>query len=222
MNSPTEENYLKVIYALNTAGTKGASTNDIAEKLNTKASSVTDMLKKLAEKKLIHYKKYQGSTLTDKGRQLALNIVRKHRLWEVFLVDKLKFKWDEVHEIAEQLEHVQSRELSRRLDDYLGNPKYDPHGDPIPDADGNIKPQLAKKYLAEIKEKENAVIIGVADSSPELLRHLEHQKLTLGSRLSVLAVYEYDRSMLLKLESGKELNLSHQICKNIWVKLESQ
>jgi DtxR family Mn-dependent transcriptional regulator len=221
MNSPTEENYLKVIYALNTEGTRGASTNDIAEKLSTKASSVTDMLKKLAEKQLVHYKKYQGTSLTEKGTKLALNIIRKHRLWEVFLVDKLKFKWDEVHEIAEQLEHVQSRELSKRLDNYLGNPKYDPHGDPIPDANGNIKPQLSKKYLSEIKENEHATIIGVADSSPELLRHLEQQKLSLGTTLYVVNVYEYDRSMLLQLENKKELSLSHQICKNIWVKSEN-
>ena len=130
----TEENDIKAIYALTKHQDKGAATTKISEELNTKASSVTDMLGKLADKKLISHKKYQGATLTKTGLETALRIVRKHRLWEVFLVDKLHFKWDEVHDIAEQLEHIQSKELVDRLDKYLGYPKLDPHGDPIPDA----------------------------------------------------------------------------------------
>ena len=220
MHSQTEENYIKVIYTLAKKTGRGASTNEIAEKLNTKASSVTDMLKKLSEKKIVNYKKYQGTTLTKTGETLALNIIRKHRLWEVFLVDKLNFKWDEVHELAEQLEHIQSKELTKRLDDFLGNPKYDPHGDPIPDIHGKMSQYEQKKYLSELSAKSSGIIIGVVDSSPELLRYLEHQKLTLGTSLEVLEVFEYDRSMLVKAGKEKELTLSHQICKNIWVKYD--
>src|SRR6185312_6510017 len=138
MNTFTEENYLKAIYHLSTQE-ENVSTNQIAVSLNTKAASVTDMLKKLADKELINYAKYQGVTLTVQGEKVALNIVRKHRLWEYFLVEKLNFKWDEVHDVAEELEHISSRELVDRLDDFMGNPKYDPHGDPTPDRHGKFK-----------------------------------------------------------------------------------
>ena len=138
IHSFTEENYLKAIYHLSTGNNSVVSTNQIAEITNTKAASVTDMLKKLAEKKLINYIKYQGVTLTEAGKNAAVNIVRKHRLWEVFLVEKLGFKWDEVHDIAEELEHINSESLINRLDDFLGNPAADPHGDPIPDRSGTI------------------------------------------------------------------------------------
>ena len=134
----SEENYLKTIYHLNLILDSEISTNAIAEKMETKASSVTDMLKKLAEKNLVNYKKYQGVSLTLEGKLAAKMIVRKHRLWEVFLVDKLDFSWDEVHDVAEQLEHIKSEKLINKLDDFLGNPTEDPHGDPIPDAKGNV------------------------------------------------------------------------------------
>src|SRR5437868_332834 len=138
MNTFTEENYLKAIYHLSLQS-ESVSTNQIAASLNTKAASVTDMLKKLADKKLINYARYQGVTLTVEGERVALSIIRRHRLWEYFLVEKLSFKWDEVHDVAEELEHISSKELIDRLDDFMGNPKYDPHGDPIPDCNGLFK-----------------------------------------------------------------------------------
>src|SRR6202000_540504 len=142
MNTLAEENYLKSIYHLS-LNTESASTNQLAALLNTKASSVTDMLKKLADKELINYTPYQGVTLTPAGEKIAINIIRKHRLWEYFLVEKLGFKWDEVHEMAEEMEHISSNELIDRLDRFMGYPKYDPHGDPIPDSNGNF----TAKYL---------------------------------------------------------------------------
>src|SRR6476620_10565441 len=134
----SEENYLKTIYHITSSSGAEVSTNAIAEKMETKASSVTDMLKKLADKDLVHYKKYQGVSLTDKGLHSAKMIVRKHRLWEIFLVEKLAFSWDEVHDIAEQLEHIKSEQLVNKLDAFLNFPTEDPHGDPIPNAEGNI------------------------------------------------------------------------------------
>src|SRR5580693_6558937 len=138
MNTFTEENYLKAIYHLSLQS-ESVSTNQIAASLNTKAASVTDMLKKLADKELINYTKYQGVTLTPQGEKIAVSIIRKHRLWEYFLVEKLNFKWDEVHDVAEELEHISSKELADRLDQFMGYPKYDPHGDPIPDSNGKLK-----------------------------------------------------------------------------------
>src|SRR3984885_5178673 len=138
MNTFTEENYLKAIYHLSHES-GSVSTNQIAAALNTKAASVTDMLKKLADKALINYEKYQGVTLTSAGQKIALHIIRKHRLWEYFLVEKLNFKWDEVHEMAEEMEHISSVELIDRLDKFMDYPKHDPHGDPIPDSDGKFK-----------------------------------------------------------------------------------
>jgi len=136
----TEENYIKAIFKLEELNqSKAVSTNDIAIKLSMQPASVTDMIKRLAEKKIVSYKKYHGVLLTVKGKKIALTIIRKHRLWEVFLVKKLNFKWDEVHEIAEQLEHINSNELVEKLDDFLGNPKFDPHGDAIPDKEGNMR-----------------------------------------------------------------------------------
>jgi len=138
MFSQAEENYLKAIYALQNELGMAINTNLIAKKINTKASSVTDMIKKLSVKKLLTYKKYQGVQLTDKGKKVALKVIRKHRLWEYFLVKKLNYRWDEVHEIAEQLEHIKSETLIDNLETFLKYPKFDPHGDPIPDKDGNI------------------------------------------------------------------------------------
>ena len=170
----SEENYLKAIYHLEIDADKGISTNSIAKKLETKASSVTDMLKKLSDKELVAYQKYQGVTLTSKGFHLAKMIVRKHRLWEVFLVDKLNFSWDEVHDIAEQLEHIKSDKLINKLDDFLDNPTEDPHGDPIPDANGKIlkKEQL---LLSDLKEGQNGICVGVKDTSSEFLKYLDKQ-----------------------------------------------
>src|SRR5688500_18567354 len=160
MNSFTEENYLKAIFKLLEGDDEAVTTNAIAEKMNTRAASVTDMLKKLSEKKLINYKKYQGVTLTSSGKKIALNIIRKHRLWEVFLVEKLNFKWDEVHDIAEQLEHINSDTLIERIDKFLNYPKFDPHGDPIPDINGKF--QSNKSVLvSELKLNSVGIMTGV-------------------------------------------------------------
>ena len=213
----SEENYLKTIYHITAVSGVEVSTNAIAEKMETKASSVTDMLKKLAEKELIVYKKYQGVLLTAKGSHLAKMIVRKHRLWEVFLVDKLQFSWDEVHDIAEQLEHIKSEKLINKLDDFLGNPTEDPHGDPIPDANGKIN-KVEKLVLAELNENQIGICIGVKDSSSQFLKYLDKNQITLGSKIEVLAKEEFDLSLRIKVEE-KAVTISNIIANNLYVKI---
>jgi DtxR family Mn-dependent transcriptional regulator len=216
MHSFTEENYLKAIYHLSDQSNSGVSTNAIAEVTNTKAASVTDMLKKLADKKLINYIKYQGVTLTEVGLKAALNIIRKHRLWEVFLVEKLGFKWDEVHDIAEELEHINSAMLIERLDDFLGNPAADPHGDPIPDRTGNF---LHKKLVkvSEMKQGQAGTISGVNEHSSVFLKHLEKLGLTLGTKIIIAELVEFDGSILLAVDKKKEITISREVAKNILV-----
>jgi DtxR family Mn-dependent transcriptional regulator len=213
----SEENYLKTIYHITSSSGTEVSTNAIAEKMETKASSVTDMLKKLAEKELIVYKKYQGVLLTEKGSHLAKMIVRKHRLWEVFLVDKLQFPWDEVHDIAEQLEHIKSEKLINKLDDFLGNPTEDPHGDPIPDANGKIH-KIEKLILAELNENQSGICIGVKDSSTQFLKYLDKNQITLGSKIQVLSKEEFDLSLKIKVED-KTVTVSNIIANNLYVKI---
>ncbi|MCB0397516.1 MAG: metal-dependent transcriptional regulator [Flavobacteriales bacterium] len=217
METLAEENYLKAIQRLEEDGKKGASTNDIARRLNTKASSVTDMMKRLADKKLVVYEKYKGARLTASGLKVALRITRKHRLWEVFLVDKLGFKWHEVHEIAEQLEHIQSPELTNRLDKFLGFPRFDPHGDPIPDADGNIKTRPAMILLSECEKGKSGTIVGVQDSSDVFLKHLEKMGLVLGTKVEILNKHEYDDSMEIRINGKTQLTLTHRVAKNLCV-----
>lgn len=213
----TEENYLKAIYHLSIGKTKGVSTNAIAEQLQTKASSVTDMMKKLAEKQLVSYQKYYGVRLTDEGQKVAISTIRKHRLWEVFLVDQLHFKWDEVHEIAEQLEHIQSEELTNRLDDFLGNPQYDPHGDPIPDRTGKIEDQRQMEPLSEAELGKSYVVVGVSDSSSAFLQYLQSLELTLGTTLENIERFEFDGSLHIRF-TGKDLHISNQVASNLMVK----
>src|SRR6218665_2482201 len=203
----SEENYLKTIYHITSSTGAEVSTNAIAEKMETKASSVTDMLKKLAEKELIVYQKYKGVLLTKEGSHLAKMIVRKHRLWEVFLVDKLQFPWDEVHDIAEQLEHIKSEKLINKLDDFLGNPTEDPHGDPIPDANGKIN-KIEKILLAEINEKQTGVCVGVKDTSSEFLKYLDKQGIALGSKIEFLSKESFDLSVKIKVDE-RELSISN-------------
>lgn len=213
----SEENYLKTIYHLTTISKAEVSTNAIAEKMETKASSVTDMLKKLADKDWIHYKKYQGVSLTNKGQIAAKMIVRKHRLWEVFLVEKLHFPWDEVHDIAEQLEHIKSEELINKLSNYLGNPTKDPHGDPIPDSDGNII-TIEKVLLSELEIGQNGICIGVKDSSAAFLKYLDTNKIALGSSIKLLSKEDFDLSLKIIIDS-KEMVISNKIASNLFVKL---
>jgi len=213
----SEENYLKAIFHLTTVADAEISTNAIAEMMETKASSVTDMLKKLAEKDLVNYKKYQGVSLTDIGRLSAKMIVRKHRLWEVFLVDKLNFAWDEVHDIAEQLEHIKSEKLINELDDFLGNPTEDPHGDPIPDAQGRMA-KMDKQLLSDLAISQIAICVGVKDSSAEFLKYLDKQGIALGSKMEIISKESFDLSLIIIVDS-KELTISNKIASNLFVKV---
>jgi DtxR family Mn-dependent transcriptional regulator len=212
----SEENYIKVIYHLSLVSPKGVNTNAIAGMLDTKASSVTDMLKKLSEKELVSYQKYQGVSLTDKGFYSAKMIVRKHRLWEVFLVDKLNFSWDEVHEIAEELEHIKSENLINKLDEFLDFPSFDPHGDPIPNADGEIK-KINKLLLSEADLNKEYQCVGVKDSSSEFLQYLDKQKIALGSKIKVKEKESFDDTLLVQIDS-RQLTISNKIANNLYVK----
>lgn len=217
----TEENYLKAIYALSHLHNQAeVSTNQISEHLNNKAASVTDMLKRLSEKKYIDYKPYKGVKLTEKGKKAAVKIVRKHRLWEVFLVEKLNFKWDEVHDIAEQLEHIDSDELIEKLDVFLGKPKADPHGDPIPDASGKFYIQKSIT-LSSAKPKQNLIVTGVTDHSTGFLQFLSNSGLGLGEAVKINMVNEYDNSLSVKLKKNKVLFLSNKVASNILVEVQS-
>jgi DtxR family Mn-dependent transcriptional regulator len=214
----TEENYLKVIHRLSEATSEDISTNAVAELMQTKAASVTDMLRKLADKGWVNYQKYQGVRLSPAGEKIALSIVRKHRLWEVFLVDKMGFNWDEVHEIAEQLEHIESDELVQKLDAYLGFPKTDPHGDPIPNKEG-ILPELAYLHLSDIKAGKNCILMGVAQDSAVFLQLLTKLNLSLGAKLAIMEINEFDRSIFVSINDADPIFISHEVAKNILVKI---
>ncbi len=216
MLSKSEENYLKAIFHLSTTNNKIISTSAIAQQLNTKASSVTDMVKKLSDKQLVSYVKYQGVSLTEAGAVIAVNVIRKHRLWEVMLVEKLNFSWDEVHEVAEQLEHIQSKKLVNEIDAFLGFPKHDPHGDPIPDEHGNIN-FLEKSLLSSIGLNQIVICIGVKDTSSDFLRYLDKQKISLGKKIIVLDKEAFDNSMRIQIDNCV-FTISQQIANNIYVK----
>ncbi|MCJ8166206.1 metal-dependent transcriptional regulator [Pontibacter sp. E15-1] len=216
MHSFTEENYIKNIFKLSENGTQEVNTNAIAEALDTKAASVTDMLRKLSAKELVNYVKYRGVSLTDEGKRVALQVIRKHRLWEVFLVEKLKFSWDEVHDVAEELEHVGSSLLTKRLDEFLGHPQFDPHGDPIPTENGEL--HLKKqRLLAELEVNDGGVVVGVNDSQPLFLQYLDKMGISLGSRIMVLDRFGYDNSLEISLEDDKRLVVSSEVSKNIFL-----
>lgn len=212
----TEENYLKAIYHISQAGNREVTTNAISDCLQTKPASVTDMLRKLAQKNVINYVKYQGVTLTSMGRKEALQIVRKHRLWEVFLVEKLKFNWDEVHEIAEQLEHIQSKLLIKRLDEFLGFPQHDPHGDPIPNEEGEMS---AKKQicLSELAVNSHGIVISLKETSPLFLQYLDKINIYIGAKLKITDRIEFDSSLEIQIDGKKSVTISNEIAKNIMV-----
>ena len=215
--SITEENYLKAIFKLSENNSGSVSTNEISGEMKTKAASVTDMLQKLAEKKLLSYKKYKGVKLTKKGTEIAVALVRRHRLWEVFLVEKLNFNWDQVHEVAEELEHVSSELLTSRLDAFLDYPKYDPHGDPIPDKNGNI-PYFEEKSLGELKPGEIGFIASVNEQSPEFLQYLDKLDLSIHSKVEVLDSNDYDGSKQIKLNNNSTFFASSKVCDNLTVR----
>ena len=217
--SPTEENYLKAIFKLTEEAEKpSATTNAIATEMNIAAASVTDMLRRLSEKELIHYEKYKGVHLEASGRKIATTLVRKHRLWEYFLVEKLKFEWDEVHDIAEELEHVHSDELVNRLDKYLGKPNFDPHGDPIPRADGTI-PTRQLTPLSHLKVGQHGVLTGLQEHPDSLMRYLKKINIGIGTKIQVLELHDFDESMSVKINDEKEMELSEKVSKNLLLKI---
>lgn len=214
--SESVDNYIKAIYSLSLGGEQGVSTSAIAERMQTKASSATDMLKKLDERGLAKHTKYYGVTLTPKGRRMAIDIVRKHRLWEVFLSEKLGLSWDKIHDIAEELEHVHSEELIEKLDKYLGYPGFDPHGDPIPDKNGMITDHRNAMSADGLKEGQRAMIVGVEESSSAFLQYLDSVKLRPGIAFEVVKYFEYDASMQIRTDKDK-LSISHLVAKNLKV-----
>jgi DtxR family Mn-dependent transcriptional regulator len=217
MISSTEENYLKAIYKISEKDKNAAGTNAISERMKTTAASVTDMLKRLSDKQLINYEKYRGVTLTSEGAKVATNLIRNHRLWEVFLVDKLEFNWDEVHELAEQLEHIHSDKFINRLEKYLGNPKFDPHGDPIPNAEGKytIRNQMP---LSTLDAGEKVIVVGVKTHEREFLQYLDELGIALGTNIEIKEKKKYDLSMKVYVDNSKSVVLSDQVAKNLFVK----
>ncbi|MBL7765294.1 MAG: metal-dependent transcriptional regulator [Chitinophagaceae bacterium] len=217
--SYTAENYLKAIYHLGIeSGSGNTSTNSIAEYMLIKPATVTAMLKKLKEKKFISYEKYGKVSLTKKGLEIALYIVRKHRLWEVFLVEKLHFTWDEIHVVAEQLEHIQSTKLIDQLDAYLGFPELDPHGDPIPDQKGVLK-QIPNTTLHQASEGKEYQVVAVKDTSTEFLQYLMQLQITLSTRIKVVRRIQFDQSLLITVNGGKEINVSEKFSHHIIISL---
>jgi len=217
LSSPAEENYLKTIFKLSGKERKSVSTNAIADELQTKASSVSDMLKKLAEKNLVDYIKYQGVTLTKSGLSIAIHIVRKHRLWEVFLVNSLHFKWDEVHEIAEQLEHIKSPELVARLDVFLNHPNYDPHGDPIPNEKGEF-PITSAVPLNQLKVHAKGKVVAVDLDEPSFLNYLDKLNVSIGTLIEIIELNNFDNSIDILINSTKR-HISTDVAKNILISL---
>jgi DtxR family transcriptional regulator, Mn-dependent transcriptional regulator len=214
----SEENYIKSIYHLQ-QDTGMVNTNSLAAEMQTKAASVTDMLKKLSAKKILQYEKYKGFKLTDGGKKVALSVVRKHRLWEYFLVEKLGFEWDKVHDIAEELEHISSNELIEKLQHFLGNPSFDPHGDPIPDSNGKI-PKLHQVNLTLLSLNKTAVVSSVANQSPQMLEMLKHYSIGIGTGIKILKRFEFDGSLEIKILKQTPCIISEAIAKNIFVHYE--
>ncbi|HMO63272.1 MAG TPA: metal-dependent transcriptional regulator [Ferruginibacter sp.] len=216
MTSLAEENYLKAIYKLHEKNGGMVSTSALAETLEVSAASVTDFIKKMAVKKLVAYEKSRGVRLTDTGKFIAISIIRKHRLWEVWLVSKLGFKWDEVHDIAEQLEHVTSEELIENLDKHLGYPKADPHGDLIPDARGRFA-KTSSKPLLEYPAGSKVKLTGVENHSNSFLQYLTKNQLSLGDEIMVEAIEEFDETFHVKINKKHQKLLSREVVKNLLV-----
>lgn len=213
----TEENYIKAVYVIQQKNNTGeVSVNEIAERMQTRPATVTDMLKKLSEKQLIHYEKYKKVHLTKSGTQIALTILRKHRLWETFLYDKLNFSWDEVHEVAEQMEHIRSAKLIERLDEFLGYPEYDPHGDPIPKHNGEL-PVSKASPLSDAEVSATCIFVAVNDTSSAFLQQLKRFNLEIGSQLTITERLPYDNSVWVTNKSGESFQLSEKIASNILV-----
>jgi DtxR family Mn-dependent transcriptional regulator len=219
MLSYTEENYLKALFKITFgSGSNEAGTNELASLLVVKPATVNDMLKKLKEKELVDYEKYGKITLTIKGKKIALEIIRKHRLWETFLYQKLEFSWDEVHEVAEQLEHIQSGKLIDKLDKFLDYPEFDPHGDPIPNKKGEIKVQY-KKTLSEISVGKSCKMVAVKDNSSPFLQYVVKVGLGINNEIKVLSIQDYDSMMVIEI-NGQQSTVSQKFAENIFVVIE--
>lgn len=218
MLSYTEENYLKALLKLSfqNEDKPEAGTNEMAAYLGVKPATATDMLKKLKEKELVTYKKYGKILLTENGRKSGIAILRKHRLWETFLYEKLDFSWDEVHEVAEQLEHIQSAKLVDKLEEFLNFPEFDPHGDPIPKANGEM-PELAKTLLAELQVGELCKVAAVKDTSTLFLQYLEKLSITIGSQLRVIDVVPFDGSLSIQIEAEEPRSVSMKFAESLFV-----
>ncbi len=219
--SASKENYIKAIFHLQQEQ-ESVTTNALAEALLTKPASVTDMLKKLKTQKLLQYEKYRGVKLTVEGRKLAVQIIRKHRLWEYFLVEKLQFGWEEVHDIAEELEHISSKKLIDRLDAFLDFPKADPHGDPIPDINGKM-PSLQQSAVSDMPLNSSGTVNGISDQSAEMLELLRHKNIQLGTRLEIKKKFEVDGSIELKIRNQQQaVNISEHVAKNLLVAYDNK
>ena len=216
--SHTEENYLKTIFSLSSEnnGKDAVSTNAISDVLQTRPASVSDMIKKLSTKELVDYTKYKGVTLTKEGERMAIYIIRKHRLWEVFLVEKLGFNWDQVHDIAEQLEHIKSTILIERLDHFLGFPSVDPHGDPIPNAAGDFVTK-EKKLLNALNKGDTGTVVGVNDADPSLLKYMDRLGIRLGTNIKVIDFIEFDKSLEIEINNHQKTLISKDVSTNIYI-----
>ena len=221
MLSVTEENYLKSIYKIAETDGIPVSTNSVAARMQTTAASVTDMIKRLSEKDLLDYEKYRGVQLTKEGNRLATQLIRKHRLWEVFLTEQLGFRWDEVHDIAEELEHIQSTQLIDRLDRFLGHPRFDPHGDPIPDANGEWE-HRQQIPLSALQPGQTGIVTGVNDHSPAFLQYLQQLGLTLGARVALQEIISYDQSLRVVIGSRPAQSLSEKVARNLNIHLSEK
>lgn len=219
MLSYTEENYLKALLKLSfqNEDKPEAGTNEMAAYLGVKPATATDMLKKLKEKELVTYKKYGKILLTETGKQNGIAILRKHRLWETFLYEKLDFSWDEVHEVAEQLEHIQSAKLVDKLEEFLNFPEFDPHGDPIPKANGEI-PTIDKVLLSELKENDLCKVVAVKDTSTVFLQYLEKLCITIGTPIKVLERIDFDGSLSIQIAGKEARNVSMKFAESLFVK----
>lgn len=217
--SLTEENYIKAIWHLSDSGDKSVSTNELAGRMGTSPASITDMVKRLSTKRLVRYEPYQGVRITDKGTASALLIIRKHRLWETFLVEKLGFHWDEVHEVAEQLEHIHSDQLIDKLDDFLGRPAFDPHGHFIPDRDGRF--QHSNHFpLSSLEQGKYAKIASIRNGSPELLQYLSRIGIYIGAHIRVLEQRSFDGSMEIEVNKKNQIVISREVSENLFINHE--
>jgi DtxR family Mn-dependent transcriptional regulator len=216
MQTFSEENYLKIIFKLEGQGIKKITPTAIAEALNNNPASVIDMLKKLGEKKLISYEKSKGVKLTTNGKTIALTIIRKHRLWEVFLFEKLGYEWDQVHDMAEQLEHIQYPDLADKLDKFLGFPQYDPHGDPVPSASGEMV-SLNRIMLEEGKIRKTYKVVGVKDTSPEFLRYLKKLEIGIGTKITLIEKISFDNSFVIQIGKNIQTTVSKIFTQNLLV-----